>query len=271
MISNPMLYNGFWISPNLRIGAWSTRTEAPTQEQIINANNIVSFFEQENWTLESICGMLGNMQAESTINPAMIQETNRYRLPDAGTDLDSLPNSVMKNFYKEYYGASSRAFGLGLVQWDGYTNTDDGYQQKLVAYSIRNHYNWYDGYTQCNRLKGELALDDTYQFFTPVTVNGHHYTFATFVTSHNQPDELAEAWQRGYERNSGGLGFRGTNAIDWYDFFTGPDAPTPTPPRPPKPESPYPIPDSQDNTFTILLATLARQKEVNLKCPVRLL
>ena len=268
MISNPMLYNGFHISPNLRIGAWSTGTEPPTAEQITNANNIKSFFMLEGWSLQAICGMLGNMQAESTINPAMIQQTHRSRLPDSGTDLDSLPNAVMKNFFAEYYLETGGGYGIGLVQWDGYTQTTTGQQQKLVAYAIRNQYNWYDGYTQCYRLRGEWQLDDQYGFFNPVTVNGHHYTFASYVTSTNSPEELAEAWQRGYERNAGGLGYRGTNARYWYNLFTGSDAPDPVTPRPPKPASDYPVPDGQEDSLLMILLTFAQRRKPA-KCPLR--
>ena len=268
MQSNPMLYNGFWLSPNLRIGAWSTQTEAPTQEQQINANNIKSFFEIENWTLEAICGMLGNMQAESTLNPALIQETNRWRLPNSGTDLDTLPNTVMQNFYKEYYGVSSRAFGVGLVQWDGYTQVDaTTRQQKLVAYCIRNQYNWYDGWAQCYRIRGEWEKDDQYHFFKPTTVNGVTYTFSNYVTSTATPETLAQAWQQGYERNAGGLGFRGTNARSWYNWFNSPAAPDPVTPMLPEPESPYPEPDpSGIDTALLTILILQRKKKVARIC-----
>lgn len=268
MTDNPLYYNQFWISPDQRIGAWSTGTEAPTTMQIGNANCIKSFFRIEGWTLQAICGMLGNMQAESTINPALIQETNRWRLPDSGTDLDTLPNDIMKDFYKEFYGVSSRAFGIGLVQWDGYSNTDDGAQQKLVAYCIRNAYNWYDGFAQCYRIRGEWQKDEQYHFFNPVRVNGTWYRFSNYVTSTAEPEELAEAWQVGYERNSGGLGFRGTNARYWYNLFTGPDAPEEIVPSLPEPESPYPIPDRQDITW--LLMAITQRKKVQ-KCPTRVL
>lgn len=269
MLSNPMLYNQFWISPNLRIGAWSTQTENPTTEQEINANCIRSFFLLENWTINAIAGMLGNMQAESTLNPALIQETNRWRLPNSGTDLDTLPNSVMKNFYKEYYGVANKAFGIGLVQWDGYTVVGTENQQKLVAYCIRNSYNWYDGFAQCYRLRGEWQSDATYHFFKPTTVNGVTYTFANYVTSTASPETLAQAWQQGYERNSGGLGFRGTNARYWYNWFTGASAPAPITPSLPEPESPIPYPDADDDILLPLLFYVMKKRKKVLAPPCR--
>ena len=238
--SNPDIINSFWCSPNLRIGSWSVDTADPSAEQKINANNIKSFFILQGWSLQAIYGMLGNMQAESQINPAFIQDTNRGRLPGGGTDIMLLPNSVMQNFYKEYYGVSERAFGVGLVQWDGYSNRNGVPQQKLVAYAISNNYNWFDGWCQCYRIQGEHDTDDQYHFFNPVTIDGVRYTFDNYVTSTASPTTLAHAWQAGYERNAGGLGFRGVNAEWWYDYFTGPDAPDPVTPDDPLPPMPDP-------------------------------
>lgn len=265
-ISNPDLINDFWVSPNLRLGAWSVQTETPTNEQKINANNIKSFFMQRGWTLEAICGMLGNMQAESTINPAFIQETNRYRLPSSGTDLAQLPNSVMQNFYMEYYGDSRKAYAIGLVQWDGYSTRNGTPQQKLVAYAISNNYNWYDGWCQCYRIQGEHDLDSQYHFFNPVTIGGVRYTFANYVTSTASPTDLAHAWQAGYERNAGGLGFRGVNAEWWYDYFTGGDAPEPVDPSDPTPPDPDPDQPGADYLPIWLLMMISKRKEMKRPC-----
>ena len=223
-ISNPDLINEFYVSPNLRLGSWCANTETPSAMQHTNANNIKSFFIQQGWTLEAICGMLGNMQAESTLNPAFIQDTNRWRLPASGTDLAQLTNEVMSHFYQQYYSDVRKAYGVGLVQWDGYSNRNGIPQQKLVAYAIDNNYNWYDGWCQCYRLQGEHDLDSTYHFFNPVTINGVRYTFDNYVTSTANVVYLAQAWQAGYERNAGGLGCRGINAQYWYDYFTDPEA-----------------------------------------------
>ena len=97
----PTLINGFYMATNSTIGGWSG---TPSQMQIDNANIIRSFFLNEGWTLEAICGMLGCMQGESTINPAFIQATNRYRLPNNGDTLNHVANNVMINFFMEYYG-----------------------------------------------------------------------------------------------------------------------------------------------------------------------
>ena len=264
---NPDLINSFWCSPNLNIGSWSVQTQTPTEKQKINANNIKSFFILKGWTLQAICGMLGNMQAESQINPAFIQQTNRYRLPSSGHDLNELPNSVMANFYDAYYGLHNRGFAIGLVQWDGYSNRNGVPQQKLVAYAIDNNYNWFDGWCQCYRLQGEHDLDSQYHFFNPVTIGGVQYTFANYVTSTASPTNLAHAWQAGYERNAGGLGFRGVNAEWWYSYFTGGDAPEPVDPDDPLPPDPDPDPEGEGFIpIWLLLPLMKKRKEIYKSC-----
>lgn len=273
----PTIYNSFWISTDQTIGAWSVENQVPSSEQLNNALLIKSFFENEGWTLNAICGMLGNMQAESTLNPAFIQATNRFRLPNSANDISDVPNSVMKNFFKEFYQVTEKAFGVGLVQWDGYSHTDNGDQQKLVAYAIRNNYNWYDGATQMYRIRGEWQKDQQYHFFNPVTINGVRYTFDNYVTSTADVIDLAHAWQAGYERNAGGLGFRGTNAGWWFDYFLSPYAPpsvVPLPPAPADPDTPTPVvpdepfPDGIDVPPIWLLIKFKRRKELKRPCRV---
>lgn len=228
---NPTLINDFYIATDRRCGAWSVNTENPTQEQITNANIIRSFFWNEGWTLNAICGMLGCMQGESTINPGYIEQTNRYRLPNSAGDYSDVPNSVAKNFFNKYYGVDRRGFGMGLVQWDGYSvisQTPLVEQQKMVAFAIANNIIWYDGWTQLYRLKYEWQYDvnnNTNIFFYPVRYSGITYTFSNFPYSQVSPETLAAAWSSGYERNAGGVGYRADNAMYWFRFFTSPEAP----------------------------------------------
>jgi hypothetical protein len=219
------LVNGFYIATNARAGGYSG---APTTEQINNANIIRSFFINAGWTINAICGMLGCMQGESTVNPAFIQATNRYRLPNAGDDLTDVPNSVMRNFFMEYFQDTRKAYAIGLVQWDGYTVYNQIDTQKMVAFAIANNIIWYDGWTQLYRIDSEQFSDESQQrtdFFYTVRVSGVEYNFSNYPYSLASPEDLAKAFTWGYERNAGGEGFRPENARRWYDLFTGPDAP----------------------------------------------
>ena len=238
------------MATNNTIGGWSG---TPTQDQIDNANVIRSFFLNEGWTLNAICGMLGCMQGESTINPAYIQATHRNRLPNSASSLSDVPNSVMVNFYKEYYGDSNREYAIGLVQWDGASTRLGVRGQKLVSYAIDNNIEWYDGWTQMYRIRGEQEYDvqhSTHKFFQRVRVSGTYYDFNNYPYSTSTPEDLAKAWTWGYEINLGGEGFRPANARWFYNYFTSQDAPDIIPPEEfltPLPYNPLDPPFDPDN------------------------
>ena len=87
-----------------------------------NAIEVWSYFKVWGWTLNAVAGMLGNMQAESTINPGRWE------------------NGV------EYGG------GYGLVQWTPYTNYSDwagaGWQNNGTKQCERIIYEWNGNYQQ---------------------------------------------------------------------------------------------------------------------------
>ena len=233
---NITLVNGWYLATNARAGQWSGSI---SPEQLNNANIIRSFFLNEGWTINAICGMLGCMQGESTVNPAFIQATNRSRLPNNADNLSDVPNSVMKHFFNAYYQDPNRGYAIGLVQWDGYSHvplagggTED--QQKMVAYAIANNIVWYDGWTQLYRLRSEQQHDaQTHEhiFFQTKRVDGTDYNFENYPYSTATPETLAKAWTLGYEVNDGGAGYRPENARRYFDLFTGVDAPDIIPPE----------------------------------------
>lgn len=65
---------------------WVTGNRYLSQAEMENnAEIIYGYFNNQGWTLEAICGMLGNFQRESTINPGiwqnlMVAESNGYGL-----------------------------------------------------------------------------------------------------------------------------------------------------------------------------------------------
>lgn len=121
-----------------------------TEAQQRNAQEIWGFFQNQGWTLESVSGMLGNMELESYINPA--QWETQYPI----------------------YGAG----GFGLVQWTPWTNYTDwagsgwetNYNKQLqrIQYELDNGLQWIpvaqDGYmtfydfTQSTMDPGDLAM-----------------------------------------------------------------------------------------------------------------
>ena len=275
---NLTLVNGFYIATDSRAGGWSG---TPSTEQINNANIIRSFFLNEGWTLEAICGMLGCMQGESTINPAYIEGTNRYRLPNSASSLTDVPNSVMINFYGEYYGLTTRRFAIGLVQWDGYSTRNGIQGQKLVNYCIDNNIQWFDGWSQMYRIRGEQQYDlnnHKHSFMYVVRWNGVDWSFWNYPSCTLSPEDCASIWTYGYERNAGGAGYRPANARWFYDYFTSPDAPAIIPPEdfaqplpydpddPPfDPDDPTPPDPSGDDYLPAWLLYLIIKKRKELK------
>ena len=215
---NITTYNDWYVSTDTRLGAWNVSTEPPTNYQIYNATKIYNALSAYGWSLSAVCGIIGNMQHESTLSPAWIEQTNRWRL--SGTDLADVPNSVMQNFYNEYYNDPNRGYGLGLVQWDGKGIT----RQKLVGFCENNGYVWYDGDAQMARLLDEYTRNLQWEEHTYYGVT---WTWSNYVTNTRTPEESARIWCGCYEV-SGGVEYRQENARYWYDYFSG----GPTPPTP---------------------------------------
>ena len=225
---NPFMFRSYWESTDT--------SPLDNNETEQNANCVKSKLVNDfGWTLQSVCGILGNMQFESGINPAYINPTNRYRLPSQDQITD-LPNYVMQDFYGDYYSDSNTGgYGLGLCQWSTKAHVNGLDQAYLVARAIVDHYNWYDGWFQCIRIKEERDNNLQTQRFTPNTVNGFQYTFENFVNSTNSPEDCAEAWAVGYQHKNTNIAERRANATYWYNFFTSPDAPPPVPEPPIEP------------------------------------
>lgn len=241
--SKPALYQRYYLMPDEYFDSRSVLESDPDDMQKNNANCVKSFFTGENWTLESVCAIIGNMQYESSLNPAFIQAANRYRLPGNATQLRDLYNYVMQFFYPGYYNVSTENFGLGLCQWSGMAiNPKPNYcdQAYIVAHAIKTVYNWFDGWYQCHRINIERSQDSERRKFDPNEINGVWYTFANFAILHNDPGDMAAAWMVGYQKTNTGEAARRANAAYWYNYFTGPNAPEPIPEPP---SEPYKIPE----------------------------
>lgn len=210
----PTLINDWWLSTDTHLG--TSDTSNITAEQIHNAEKVYLYFHPLNWTTNAIAAIVGNMQLESYLSPALIQGTNRYRLPNSAANLSDVPNNVMINFYDSYYGLSGGGFGVGLVQWDGYTSTAPA-GQKLVSFAERYAMIWYDGDTQVYRIRREKETNIQWQ---AQTLGDTYWTWDTFIASTETPETLAYVWRVCYEVAAGGTDpIRQANARYWYDYF----------------------------------------------------
>ena len=210
------LINDWWITTDTGGSMGTTNTSGITDKQMHNAEKVRDYLRPLGWTINAISAIVGNMQLESWLSPGLIQGTNRYRLPNSAANLSDVPNSVMLNFYDSYYGLSNGGFGVGLVQWDGYTSTTPA-GQKLVSFAMRYKLNWYDGDTQVYRIRREKETNIQWQ---AQTLGSTYWTWEEFVNSEESPEELAYVWRVCYEVAAGGTDqTRRENARYWYDYF----------------------------------------------------
>ena len=207
---NATLVNDWWMTTDTGGSMGTTNTSGITSKQQHNAEKIYNYFSALGWTLSAIAGMIGNMQLESWLSPALIQGTHRSTLPNSAANLSDVPNNVMINFY------GSSGYGIGLVQWDGYTSTAPA-GQKLVSFAERYGLNWFDGDTQLFRIKREVETNIQWQ---NGTVDGIYWTWNTYITTTETPEKAAHAWRVCYEVAASGTdSTRQQNARYWYDYF----------------------------------------------------
>ena len=173
-----------------------------TTQMNVNANYIKTYLTYENWSIEAICGLLGNMQNESALNPA------RWQSNDVG----------------------NMSGGYGLTQWTPAT--------KYINWATENGYNDY-GAMDSNLARLIYEVNNHVQYYP---TSGYPETFSEFTQSSKTPYYLACVFAWNYERSSVVLygteeekealrQRRGGSANAWYEYFTGE---TPTPPSKPK-------------------------------------
>ena len=213
------LINDWWLTTDTGGSMGTTNTSGITEKQKHNATKVYNYFSALGWSLSAIAGMIGNMQLESWLSPALIQGTHRSSLPNSAASLSDVPNSVMINFY------GNSGYGIGLVQWDGYTSTAPA-GQKLVSFAERYNLNWYDGDTQCYRIQREKETNIQWQ---NGTVDGIYWDWNTYISNTQTPEKSAHAWRVCYEVAASGTdSTRQANARYWYDYFQD------VPPEPPE-------------------------------------
>lgn len=218
---NATLVNDWYMTTDTGGSMGTTDTSGISSKQEHNATKVYNYFNNLGWSRSAIAGILGNMQVESWLSPALIQGTHRSSLPNSAANLSDVPNSTMLSFYDR----NGSGYGIGLVQWDGYTSTSPA-GQKLVSFAERYGLTWYDGDTQLYRIQREY---ETNIQWTPATINGTRWTWSNFITNTETPETSAKIWRICYEVAASGTDSRRQgNARYWYDYFDG-STPTPTP------------------------------------------
>lgn len=175
-------------------GSLSGTSEALSQSEMeVNATYIYSYLHSAGWSTYAIAGLLGNMQAESLLNPG------RWQSEDVG----------------------NTSLGYGLVQWTPSTKyTNWCTSQGLTDPSQMDH----------NLARILYEVDNGLQWISTST---YPLSFLEFTTSTQSVHDLAAAFLLNYERPADQSqevqNYRGSLASTWYTYITGQ---TPTPPTP---------------------------------------
>ena len=150
-------------------------------EMTVNAQYILNYFLGKGWTKEAICGMLGNQETESTINPGIWQSLNEGNLSG----------------------------GFGLVQWTPATKYTDWADArslvweemdsnlKRIEYELLNSLQWIT--------TSEYPL--TFQQFSE-SILSPTFLANTFLNNYERPAESVQP-------------ARGEQAEAWYTALTG--------------------------------------------------
>ena len=162
-----------------------------TEKQQFNAKLFYQFFVVKGVTLAAICGMLGNISWESTLNPGIKQGESTY-------------------------------LGWGLIQWTPST--------VITNWCDTYGYNWWDGNAQCERIWSE-GIEDKGAGGTWIPTAEYPYSWQEFIQLSDLHEcvlaYLRERERAGTEK----LEERLTYANYWYTYFTDNPPPTPGKPK----------------------------------------
>lgn len=171
-------YGAYYGSPE------GTSNALNQQQMEVNASYICKFLLDKGWTKNAIAGILGNMQAESTLNPGRWQSDN----------------------------VNNYSAGYGLVQWTPSTNYTRWLSNKygLAADPSEMDHN-------LERIIYELENNEQW-----IATDEYDFSFEEFSKSSQAPEYLAVAFLKNYERAGVEvIEDRKANAIKWYEYITG--------------------------------------------------
>ena len=191
-------------------------------EAIENANQIYGILSKRGWTINAVCGLLGNIGAESSYNPWRWQSDD----PLNSWDKDTISNSA-------YHG-------YGLVQW----TPAGSYIDNAKSYSgYAPNYNDKAG-SPSDGIAQITYMDDGGGGYYPTS--GYPETYDEFKSSTKSPSYLAAAFCYNYERPADPIGTmpaRQDNANYWWTVLDGTD--------PPDPDQPGPTPDDNGSSMPL--------------------
>lgn len=178
-----------WI---VKVGVRAYLTQSEMEN---NATEFYGYFNSKGFTIESVAGMLGNLQQESNINPGMKQ-------------------------------SASASSGWGLIQWTPSRN--------LTDYATAHGADWSTGEIQTQLMRDEIINGYGNQWL-PKPSLGYSYTGAEFSQLTDVAEACKAYLYERERAGTEALSNRLTYASNWYEYLTGVTPPTPpTPPTPTK-------------------------------------
>ena len=159
-----------------------------SDEMHVNAIYIAEFLFNQSWTLNAVAGMIGNMQAESALNPGRWQSEN----------------------------VGNTSGGYGLVQWTPATN----YLNWCSTNGISD-----PSEMDSNLIRIMYEMDHGLQW---IATSAYPLSFKDFSQSKESPAYLASAFLKNYERAGVEVEeTRRSNAEYWFEWLSGnmPDIP----------------------------------------------
>ena len=177
-----------WI---VKVGVRAYLTQSEMEN---NATEFYGYFNSKGFTVESVSGMLGNLQQESNINPGMKQ-------------------------------TASTSSGWGLIQWTPSSN--------LTDYATAHGSDWTTGEIQTQLIWDEIINGYGGQWL-PKPALGYTYTGEEFSRLTDVTEACKSYLYERERAGTEALTNRLTYASNWYEYLTGVTPPTPPTPTPTK-------------------------------------
>ena len=172
------------------------------------------------WTLNAVAALLGNIQAESAINPGRY-EAYTY---DKNSSMWLGPNpsqSEINTWLENYKVKKGRYPGFGLTQWTS-KGINSWSEHKLISWCNARGLDPTDIDSQLQRIEWE-AETNTQWYGYKQDIKDYPIPFKEFPQSNKEPEWLAKAFLLRYEipgNRYDYLKVRSDNARHWYDFLS---------------------------------------------------
>ena len=173
---------GEWIIP----GTINSTRPLSEEEALNNCKVFWEYFKAKGWSLNAVCGILGNAWYESTVNPNRWQGDDPWHQP---------PDQ----------------WGFGLVQWTPYTKIIEWLEQKVGLDDVSKF-----GQAECDRIQWEMENNQQW-----IATSSYPESFREYSTTTKDPYTCAIEFLANYERPlDPNQPERGTKAQELYEYLS---------------------------------------------------